>query len=362
MQISPAAKSKSRSPGQSTNVTNIQRRTFVMPWPPHENYFHELVTNLKESQGTLIPDVHQFLQLIEAAAEILKQRETVVNINVQGDEAITVVGDVHGHFFDVCQIFEIVQSYPSDKHKFLFNGDIVDRGSFSTEILYTLLYMLVARPDSMFINRGNHESDYCTNDYGFRKEVLDKYGAPVANGPDPYAACLKMFRTLPIASVVLDTIFVVHGGLWEDLSITVDDLRRMDRDFEFSQSPDVVPTAMMQALWADPHDGRGLAPTFRPFVRKWGSDRTAEFLDTNNLDFLIRSHEVVNEGYIAKHGETMCTLFSAPNYMNSKNKGAVLTIRPKDAASGKIRMNVQSFLAAVSPERYSYAPEGCVAM
>jgi len=47
---------------------------------------------------------------------------------------------------------------------------------------------------------------------------------------------------------------------------------------------------------------------------QFGPDVTARFLEENNLDFIVRSHEVKAEGYEVTHSGKCITVFSAPNY------------------------------------------------
>ena len=70
---------------------------------------------------------------------------------------ITVCGDTHGQFYDVLNIFEI-NGHPHRNNPYLMNGDFVDRGSFSVEVILTYLLFKLYDPDCIFLTRGNHET------------------------------------------------------------------------------------------------------------------------------------------------------------------------------------------------------------
>jgi hypothetical protein len=57
---------------------------------------------------------------------------------------------------DLLHIFDDAGN-PSPSNKFIFNGDFVDRGPCSVEIIMILFSAFLAYPDAVFLNRGNHE-------------------------------------------------------------------------------------------------------------------------------------------------------------------------------------------------------------
>lgn len=49
---------------------------------------------------------------------------------------------------------------------------------------------------------------------------------------------------------------------------------------------------MCDMLWADPSDTTGRSPNQRGVSIEFGCDVAEKFLDENNLDYLVRSHQV----------------------------------------------------------------------
>ena len=77
---------------------------------------------------------------------------TLMDISMGDAEVFNVCGDTHGQYYDVLNIFEI-NGMPSPTNPYLFNGDFVDRGSFSVEVIVAFLSLKLLYPDSFFITR-----------------------------------------------------------------------------------------------------------------------------------------------------------------------------------------------------------------
>lgn len=110
--------------------------------------------------------------------DICEQDKNVVEVTIPEDNEITVCGDVHGQYYDLLNIFSM-NGNPSLKNPYLFNGDFVDRGSFSVEVMMTLCAWKVLYPKYFFLNRGNHEAKSLNKMYGFENEVKHKYDAKI---------------------------------------------------------------------------------------------------------------------------------------------------------------------------------------
>ena len=154
----------------------------------------------------------------------------------------------------------------------------------------------------------------------------------------------ESFSALPLATLIGEKYFVLHGGLFSDDNVTLDDIRKLDRHRQRQPGQSGL---MMEMLWADPQPEPGRGPSKRGVGMMFGPDVTKRFCEKNGLEAVIRSHEVRMPGYEEEHGgkcitgnvfDSDCMLpdtrglthllvFSAPNYCdNSTNKGAYINI------------------------------------
>jgi len=210
-------------------------------------------------------------------------------------------------------IFDL-NGYPSETNGYLFNGDFVDRGSFSLEVVMLLFCFKCLYPKHLHLTRGNHESLNMNKVYGFEGEVKHKYS------PQMFQLFTEVFHVLPLAYCLGKKVLVVHGGLFSRDDVTLDDIRKIDRRRE---PPDEG--LMSEIMWSDPQAMPGRAPSKRGVGLSFGPDVTANFLERNNLKLVVRSHEVRDEGFEVEQGGKLVTVFSAPNYCDQMgNKGAFL--------------------------------------
>lgn len=251
---------------------------------------------------------------------------------------LIIVGDLHGQLADLLWIF-YKMGCPSPTNRFLFNGDICDRGTMATEIWAILLAFMTVWPESVSIHRGNHEDRLLNMDFhcgGFYDEVLGKYGRE-GTGAMVYEKFARIFARLPLASIVDNQIFVVHGGLSRGAAGGFLRLLRSCR----VRAPEVPAAsacatasdlAFVDAMWADPQEHPGTAPNPRGAgLALFGPDVTARFLAEIGCTLVVRSHQVPsnNDGFFVHHGGKLMTVFSASNYCGlTGNQGAVLAVRP----------------------------------
>ncbi|KAK6134427.1 hypothetical protein DH2020_031825 [Rehmannia glutinosa] len=173
---------------------------------------------------------------------------------------------------------------------------------------------------------------------------------------------------IPACTVGSDIFFVVHGGLFSVDGVKLSDIKAIDRFCEppeegsslarsvncyavfyisfSSQFSSRIIGLMCELLWSDPQPQLGRGPSKRGVGLSFGADVTKRFLQDNNLDLVVRSHEVKDEGYEIEHDGKLITVFSAPNYCDQMgNKGAFIRFEAPE-----MKPNIVTFSAVPHPD------------
>uniref|UniRef100_A0A1I8HDQ7 Serine/threonine-protein phosphatase with EF-hands n=1 Tax=Macrostomum lignano TaxID=282301 RepID=A0A1I8HDQ7_9PLAT len=295
----------------------------------HARYLLQL---LHETRSVL--KTRQNIQLVSSS--ISKQLDSVIkklslNANFHAPILkVTVVGDLHGKLEDLLIVL-YKNGLPDVTNPYIFNGDFVDRGPNSVEILAILFACQLVWPSAVFLNRGNHEDQVMNLRYGFIKEVQYKYRQTANKVLNMFS---EVFAWMPLATVIDDRVFVTHGGISD--KVDLDRVRRLDRHRYVSVlRPPVAKSSdekvdymewrqVLDLLWSDPKAQPGCKPnTFRGGGCYFGPNVTRAFLDKYGYKLLVRSHECKQDGWEFCHEDTVLTVFSASNYYEEgSNKGA----------------------------------------
>ncbi|OHT12596.1 Ser/Thr protein phosphatase [Tritrichomonas foetus] len=258
------------------------------------------------------------IKLINAAKSYFQVEPTLLDI----ESPCTIIGDLHGHVLDLFRILK-TEGLPNQnpKNRFVFLGDLVDRGEFSVHTIVIVYLLKVLWPDKVFIIRGNHEFDFMASQGGFQTQVNDEF-----SDNNIYNLFLDSFSHLPLSIRIDNSMICVHGGIGPSM-FSVKQLFHIQKPF--TEFGDEIIDAL---LWSDPSDS---VEHFKPSSRGTGyffsESALCEFLDLSNLDILIRGHECVMEGCEEKFGNRCITVFSASNYCGTvNNQSAVLRVtQPK---------------------------------
>lgn len=337
--------------------------------------------------GTLAPQ--EFLHILQQSAEQLAREPTVaflpppIGDAAPGDEGApadqgrwVVVGDLHGSLGDLLYILESGAGPPSALNRLIFNGDFVDRGPHSVEVLASVLALKLAFPRFVHLNRGNHEDGDLNYAYDFARVVEEHFGGGDGGAvPEIMAAAADVFAALPLVGVVprscCEGAVVLHAGpprVSRSGAVPEDSLAclaRVERGRDRFRSVaairaapgsggdgggDVDPALLVQdVLWSDPlpFDGRqgdlddlvvgnedrgGAGCMFsggfaRDFLRRSGGRQNG------GHRHLVRSHQVVPLGVEqvalgeSSSSEVLWTVFSASRYCGGFNAAACLALQ-----------------------------------
>jgi diadenosine tetraphosphatase ApaH/serine/threonine PP2A family protein phosphatase len=263
---------------------------------------------------------------------------------------VCIVGDIHGNLQDLVRILR-TQGLNSS---YLFLGDYVDRGQFSLECITLLLTLTCKYPTRFFLLRGNHECQSIASRYGFKDELSTLYGA------DLFDHFIEVFCWMPLAAIVNDSIFCVHGGIGPGF-YEISQINEIERPAHITPNEFLPP----MLVWSDPSE---TFPMFCESKRsagfQYGQRALQRFLRDNNLCELIRGHQPV-DGVVKCATLPVTTVFSSSGYdLQRRNRCGILVVDeagkkfPKifnDTVEVTLRENATIFVA-MRPRSSSHIP------
>ncbi|NXG35265.1 PPE2 phosphatase, partial [Dromaius novaehollandiae] len=146
------------------------------------------------------------LNLLHETRKHLKQLPNISHVSTCYSEEVTVCGDLHGQLDDLFLIF-YKNGLPSPSKSYVFNGDFVDRGKQSLEILIVLFTFLLVYPNEVHLNRGNHEDHMVNLRYGFSAALIAVHGRKILK------MIQNVFCWLPLATLIDQKVLIIHGGI-----------------------------------------------------------------------------------------------------------------------------------------------------
>lgn len=279
------------SPGGSMGMTDLQE-------PDLDDMISRLLDvgySTKVTKAVCLKNA-EITMICQRVREVFLNQPSLLELNAP----VKIVGDIHGQYNDLIRLFEMCGFPPASN--FLFLGDYVDRGKQSLETILLLFCYKLKYPKNFFILRGNHECANVTRVYGFYDECKRRCNIKI------WKTFVDTFNCLPIASIVADKIFCVHGGLSPSLS-HMDDIRQIAR-------PTDVPDygLLNDLLWSDPAEmDQDWESNERGVSYCFGKKVIVDFLARHDFDLVCRAHMVVEDGYEFYTDRLLVTVFSAPN-------------------------------------------------
>ena len=299
-------------------------------------------TWLKETRDDLGKNfcfnIDQIASLTKQCMEVVSKQPNILKVSAP----VKVFGDIHGQYIDLMNFFN-KWGNPGEgpngdimSNDYLFLGDYVDRGNLSLETICLLMALKVKYPDQIHLIRGNHEDILINSGFGFQGECQGRLNDESDNDDSLFALINNFFEYLPFAAIIEDQILCVHGGIGANVK-KLSDIENIKRPFEVIHEAQTRDQKLaMDLLWSDPTDNDeelGIQPNLQRdsnnlgHIVKYGPDIVKNFLKDNNLNYIIRAHECVLDGFERFAGGLLLTVFSATDYCGRHgNAGAMIVI------------------------------------
>jgi len=257
-----------------------------------------------------------------------------------------VFGDIHGnledlHFFSD-NVWNLGMALTAGN--FVFLGDYVDRGMSCLEVVAYLLAMKLMLPQKVFLLRGNHETrdvNGWEEHYGARSFIYqcrERFGDEL--GYKVWELTNSTFDRMPLAAVIDQDIFCVHGGIPRPISdssveggrikdiLNVSKVAGINPPYEHEE--DDYQQVASDCIWSDPASEDQEAKSvdrrtgYGDSLRGggaicFGHKAVSNFLQQQGFSYIMRAHEAHAEGVAVSKGARVFTVFSTSKDHNQGN-------------------------------------------
>ncbi|KAF7702806.1 Serine/threonine-protein phosphatase 4 catalytic subunit 1 [Cucumispora dikerogammari] len=302
----------------SKNIENDTYACGIKKLSTQDKYYIDLLRKIRNS---VLPEPNAIIKLINHSKKLFLKEDNIVYLHYRDTSSpVKIYGDVHGQYYDLLSTFaeSKINSYN------IFLGDYVDRGLNSIETMVFILLLKALCPRKTFILRGNHEFEDITYFYGFQTECLEKYDTYI------YEKFIDLFRYMPVCCiieskkhlgigtpnyrVVTKRFFCVHGGITNKENL-IKEITKVDRT-----RPSKF---VMDLFWSDPTEiDNGFINNPRGAGVMYGEESLLNFLKQNGFDYIIRSHQLVMDGFKKYFQDKLLLVWSAPNYCYRQGNAA----------------------------------------
>lgn len=299
------------------------------------------------------PNEHvDYLKSAQFAKDLLKLNKKVKTILEDEPRCVFlqspayVFGDIHGnledlHFFSD-NVWNLGMALTAGN--FVFLGDYVDRGMSCLEVVAYLLSMKLMLPQKVFLLRGNHETrdvNGWEEHYGNRSFIYqcrERFGDEI--GYKVWEMTNSTFDRMPLAAVIDQDIFCVHGGIPRPISDSSVEGGRIKDILNVSKVAGINPPyehevddyqqVASDCIWSDPASEdqenhnvdrkSGYGDSLRGGgAICFGHQAVTNFLQQQGFSYIMRAHEAHAEGVAVSKGARVFTVFSTSKDHNQGN-------------------------------------------
>jgi len=217
-------------------------------------YFHKNFISVLESfeQAT-----HKFCNNLfnnnidkEINNDNISSTSFIHKLSIPKNSIVCLFGDFHGSIHTLlrsllrlCRMGYLNSEGKIIKEDFymFFLGDLIDRGLYGPEVLFTVMNLYILNPEKVFIIRGNHEDLEMSEVNGFRNGIMFKfynekinYEENLSNNLKLYKRVVHSWKYLPCAiflknNIKDEYIQLCHGGFARDIGFVNDFINSTDK-------------------------------------------------------------------------------------------------------------------------------------